>query len=226
MIRKAVRDAASLFGVRVATYQAERFDPFVLQQQLVPRPSVIYDVGANIGQTTGTYRRTYPSAEIHSFEANPEAAEQISPDEQTHVHGIAVSDHSGEITLYVGDLLQEASVSAIPGATRAISVRCERLDALGLEPPQILKMDIEGHELAALRGAESILSMHRPLVYLEVSFTPRIPGGCLFGEVAGFLSGLDYVVAGLFNMGYDRQGVLVWSDAVFVPKSAVDRFAC
>lgn len=220
MLAKLAQSAASLAGLRVAKHQAERYDAFALQKRLCPRPSVVYDVGANVGQTAVRCLATWPGVRVFCFEANPEAARQIRGAARVQVIEAAVSDAHGTIELHVGEELQEASIGKIKSATRRIACRRIRLDdfvaAEQLPPPSILKLDIEGHELAALRGADRLLREHRPLVFCEVSFAPRIPDGCLFGELAGFLADRGYLLAGLPKLGYDRRGILVWGDAVFV----------
>ena len=221
MIRKIIQNAAALGGVRLAKYQPERYDPFALQKLLCPSPVDIFDIGANVGQTAKRYRELYPDARIHCFEPNPVASDQIERDGRTKVYPFAVSNEAKDIELYVGEHIQECSVSKREGADTVVKAKSIIIDChdFGDQLPQIIKIDVEGHELAALYGACRVIKQQRPLIFAEVSYTPRIPGGCLFTEVASYLHSLGYVVAGLFNLGYHRCGVLSWGDAVFIHKS-------
>jgi FkbM family methyltransferase len=88
----------------------------------------------------------------------------------------AVSDRAGTAVLHVPrvgehvvDTRASLSAQANPGlATTPLEVRLTRLDELGLPPVSGLKLDVEGHELEALRGSEALLERDRPAVLVEV----------------------------------------------------------
>ncbi|PWK57355.1 FkbM family methyltransferase [Aminobacter sp. AP02] len=87
----------------------------------------------------------------------------------------------------------------------------------------LLKLDIQGFELAALRGAQQLLSRTN-VVHCEVELGPIYMGQPLFSEVEQFLraagfSFIDFVTETRYS--YTRSGVsgpserLIWADAVF-----------
>ncbi|WP_210248439.1 FkbM family methyltransferase [Methylobacterium sp. WL103] len=93
----------------------------------------------------------------------------------------------------------------------------------GSEPVDFLKLDIQGFELKALQGAETLLQ-RTAVIHCEVSFAEIYEGQCLFSEIETFLRarGFDfidfmhahrggYVVPSGTVIG-DR---LLWADAVF-----------
>jgi hypothetical protein len=49
----------------------------------------------------------------------------------------------------------------------AISVPCLTLDQAGLEPPDLIKIDVEGHELDVLQGCQEIIAQRCPVIYYE-----------------------------------------------------------
>ena len=58
-----------------------------------------------------------------------------------------------------------------------------------IPPPNVIKIDVEGGELAAFRGAESTLRRHQPQIVFESDEnTPRF--GYTRREMCGFLAGL------------------------------------
>jgi len=60
------------------------------------------------------------------------------------------------------------SMSSENPSSRKISVPCVRLDdVLGEDPVALMKIDVEGFELAALRGSQGILDRWRPILYVE-----------------------------------------------------------
>lgn len=79
---------------------------------------------------------------------------------------------------------------ANPGfETRDVTVRLTPIDALGLPPVGVVKIDVEGHELAVLRGAHRLLASHRPAVIVE-SEERHHAGGV--EQVRRFLADLGY----------------------------------
>src|SRR6056300_855451 len=54
--------------------------------------------------------------------------------------------------------------------TRAstMEVHCERLDDIYTGTPSLMKIDVEGHELKVLKGAEETIKKHKPAILIEI----------------------------------------------------------
>lgn len=106
------------------------------------------------------------------------------------VHG-AATDRAGTARLWLpeGDQGDRGLSSLTRGSVHAHSVEVPALtvDGLGLGDVVFLKMDVDGGELPALRGAEGVLSRQRPalLIELEARIQPVAP-------VVDLLSGLGF----------------------------------
>jgi FkbM family methyltransferase len=143
--------------------------------QGAPRP-VVLDVGANIGDYTAAVRRISAAARIYAFEPAPavcaELRQRFADDAGVSVWQIALSDTAGSAALFgppthtglaslVQRDLRHVGLSADPVAT----VPTVPLDAFAaehaLDEITLLKLDVEGHELAVLRGAERLLGEGR-----------------------------------------------------------------
>ena len=88
----------------------------------------------------------------------------------------AISDREGEVLLQMerhGNL-GHARVSSThegeaPGAVRVTAVSLDALlERQGSRPVAFIKFDIEGHEIAALRGARETIRQHAPVIQVEV----------------------------------------------------------
>jgi FkbM family methyltransferase len=91
------------------------------------------------------------------------------------VLALALSDEVGETTLHVPirhgrDVTTRSSLqeSANPGfSLRTVQVPMTTVDRLGLDRLAVVKIDVEGHELAVLRGATRTLSTSKPVCIVE-----------------------------------------------------------
>jgi hypothetical protein len=111
---------------------------------------------------------------------------------------MAVSDQSGSAELHV-PLVDGQPVSAVgslaePAADdwATVTVETARLDdVLGDDAARVafLKCDVEGHELAALRGAARTLAESRPLLLVEIE---RRHAGDRMDETFAHLADLGY----------------------------------
>lgn len=152
------------------------------------------DIGANYGLYTYELSRHF--AHVHAFEPNPKVAETIQlaklANVEVHVH--AISSTPGRSILYIpqgnrAPMPGWASLdkSHLPEIARheEIEVACKPLDAFGLTGVTFIKIDVEGHELEALRGSRETIAANRPSLLVEVMAKNR-------GEVGDFLHSLDY----------------------------------
>lgn len=124
----------------------------------------------------------------------------------------AVSDQPGELTLYVPERTPglatveqahpDASKTGV-GPVATIKVKAVRLDDSVFEDVSFMKIDVEGHEEAVLKGGERTIERNRPFMVIE-SENRHNPGAV--GRVFRFLSSRDYRCFFLKD-----DGLLPWS---------------
>lgn len=134
------------------------------------------DVGANFGMYT--VRMASLSRQCIAFEPIPAFARMLARGfgKCLTVHQIALSDRAGTASLRVPDL--HTGYATIDAANRLTSrsassieeleVRLARLDDFDLEDVGFMKIDVEGHEEAVLRGSAATLARCRPNLIVEV----------------------------------------------------------
>ena len=180
---------------RARKADARQFD---ILSALCKPDSLSLDVGANRGIQSAVMRGH--SGAVVAFEPNARYAaflRRALPD--IRVVEAAASDREGAAMLRVPDREAVSGMGTIDEANtirepfQASEVRTLTLDSLDLAPVGCIKMDVEGHELAALRGATGILRRDRPNLLIEAEERHR-PGAVQ--SVAGFLAGEGY--QGLF----------------------------
>jgi len=135
---------------------------------------VLVDVGANIGFYSSQAARL-GSAYVLGVEANPRTAAQCrrnlalnAAEGAWKLEPVAVGEKPGTTRFWVpsGSSSQGRVTATAEGDGELIEVPMTTLDRLtgGLPAIDVLKLDIEGHELAALRGATETLSRARRVV--------------------------------------------------------------
>ena len=119
------------------------------------KPSVILDLGANIGLSSIYFSLKYPQATIYSFEPNPLVFERLKRNtfsfSKIKLFEYAVSDSDGTATLYInpsksvsGSFVSRPSNRGVflVHTRTLVSIRNE----LNLQQIDILKFDVEGAE--------------------------------------------------------------------------------
>ena len=168
-----------------------------LVPQLCDPARLALDVGANQGFYSTVMRRH--ARLCHAFEPNPEYAwiyREVLPGVVLHV--AALSDEAGrarfripvvDAVAYAGwGTLEDTPVFA-GRKTREFEVELQRLDDLGLDPVGLIKIDVEGHEMAVLRGGRETIRRDRPAILLEAEERHR-PG--VLGELFEWMEAAGY----------------------------------
>src|SRR5262245_61797610 len=145
---------------------------------LISPGSRVIDIGANIGIYALPWAAANTGATVHCFEPNPGVRARLARnvalnrlESRVRLHSEALSDRAGTATLYGSDDMSSLNQGVNTGRQAVpIEVRLARLDEVlhGEGPPvSLIKIDVQGHELEVLRGAEAVVSRHRPALILE-----------------------------------------------------------
>jgi len=196
-----------------------------IMQSLLTAGDTFIDVGANHGSfsliAAGLVGMT---GKVLAFELQPRLASLIRKSfaangyDNTEVYEIACSDHSGSAEFYLPENSSGAAgiYKAFSGnsAHRKFKVRVEQFDDLidwqSLPGRLFLKLDVEGSELAFLRGAEQMLRSRKPHILLEINPASAQAAGYSTEEILSFLISLGY---GKFSEIDDWSRVKRLSDA-------------
>ena len=81
-------------------------------------------------------------------------------------------------------------------------------------PASLLKIDVQGFEMAVLEGCKERLREFSYL-YIECSFVELYKGQALANEVIDYLSDHHYLLQGVYNTSYDRNGKAIQADFLF-----------
>lgn len=183
------------------------------------------DVGANIGwHTMHAARAVGPAGRVIAFEPDPRNIDLLLrsawANRFDNVIGLAVA-----LSDAVGSAVMQrlgGSDAAMFGADELVGigdqrVTCVPLDSFGswVDRLDVLKIDVEGADLLALRGAERLVTTHRPVIFFELcpDGLARFPGSSA-AALGEWLDGHGYAIEALHKDGrITRESSIAGVDA-------------
>jgi FkbM family methyltransferase len=179
-----------------------------------------FDIGANNGIYSLHYAARSPSALVHAFEPLPQVADILDGNlllnprlrDRIRLSRAALSDTAGERVFYetinrsglisTSSTLDEASAVRIGDRFNRVTVTARRLDDyVGTElRAGVLKIDVEGHEIAVLAGAERTIAGQRPFIVAEILSTVDA------ATYAAWLGGHNYTAFALLTQAVTHVG--------------------
>jgi FkbM family methyltransferase len=169
-----------------ASYERE----MQLLDTLCDRTKLGIDVGAKVGMYT--YRIRAHSSEVVAFEPIPlfhNMLKRVFDGKRARVEPYAVSNRAGTAvlrmpyddgggpqfgrsTIAVGNKLEHEIVASV----KELEVETRTVDNYEFDVVGFIKIDVEGHEMAVLEGAETTIAKHRPNLLVECN-DDHAPGG-------------------------------------------------
>ena len=192
----------------------------------------VVDVGANRGQFSLVARHCFPEAMIVAFEplSGPAGCYRrvFGGDSRVSLHQHALGSQQAVTTMHVSCRDDSSSLlpmtprqrNIFPGTgesgTTVVSVGrlVDSIRASELKPPAMLKLDVQGYELEALRGCEELLDSFS-YVYAEGSFVEVYEGQVLADDLIAWLRRHAYRLSGVYGVVYDDRGRAVQADMLF-----------
>jgi FkbM family methyltransferase len=186
-------------------------DAVAVMRRLVQHGDVVLDVGANIGfHTVLLSELVGPTGRVHAFEPTAAFRAVLERNVVTNlltnveIHALGLSDRSQRLTIQIGDssaTLHPPGGVASRGSEQIELVSLDEIrDRLCLDRLDFVKVDVDGHEPAMLRGAARVLAQHAPLVLLEVNHLNYLQAGWTAWDFFRDLTKQGYRV-------YDERGL-------------------
>ena len=209
--------------------QVEEFVAIVEKYIDVNDVNVIYDVGAGSCEETVLLRNKFTNAEVYAFECNPAcihncAKNIVNLDRITFIP-VCVNDYTGLVKFHpINQEKTKTNRKVHPdGNPRAssvylandtyphetyiqdeITIPCMKIrdiiNTYYLKVPQVIWIDLQGAELAALKGMGDLSGVE--IIHAEVAERVIYEGQCLFPEIKEYLEKKGFVcVTDIENLG-------------------------
>jgi len=190
-------------------------DIVALFAQHFPSGRNVVDAGANLGLHSIALAKLARNGEqVYAFEPHPEIfpLAQFNCSEYSNVHCINKAASDREAVFYMPSILTWENAGGVGLSdekekdSHAVGSVC--IDSLKLENIGLMKIDVEGHELACIQGAAETIRRDRPTLIVEImgghnlttappeiaaEITKRIKAICDYGYTSKQVSHHDYL---------------------------------
>lgn len=184
-----VKTAAGPFRWRIDALTSQQYllgtcEPYMQKafMDTVRAGAVVYDVGACAGfHTLFCSLLVGPTGQVIAFEPNPACIASIRKQIRLNsglpatILPYAVSDRSGILHLDTSMPAGETFLTTSGG----VEVEARSIDSLlaqgAIAPPNIIKIDVEGHEEQVIRGAMETLRRHSPIILCDYNDGTTLP---------------------------------------------------
>ena len=253
-MKKFIQKIFHFLGYKVM--KLESIDPadfdFLNRFLIAKSNPIIFDVGANKGQSITRYKKLFKSPVIHSFEPNIDEINVLKKkyydDKNLFLNPFGVGEEKGNLEFNITAISGRSSFKKlIPNTTwikkrsksinidekiytsKKINCKIITLDDYASENNilniDILKIDTQGFEDKVLAGAKKLLKENRiKLIQLELIFSEVYENPLAIYDVEKYLITNNYRLFGISNSGNLISQYLYQSDFIYISQDIYENF--
>lgn len=223
-----------LLNIHIYRYLPRGMNKIADVKNLLPRCNIetIFDVGANVGQSTKEFVNSFPYAQIYSFEPLELIFQELKANlkDRNKVHcfrlALGASHGKGKMVLYsllpLRNRLNQIKEEAEEVEIESLDNFCRSNDVHKIS---YLKIDTEGYDLEVLKGANQMLSEKRiDIVQVEASMNPKNTRHVLFEDLKKYLEQRDYFLFGIYEQRNEfptKEPHLRRTNSVFISENVI-----
>ena len=217
-------------------YFKKKFMPFGISiwedmDRLRPRyeKNVLFDIGANVGQTYINMRQHFSGSEIYCFEPSKQPYEELQKktcsDKKVKIFHAAVGEQNGECLIQTGDnsvwnkIVEHDPVFISKKAELVQKITIDHvIEQENIDHIYMLKTDTEGYDLFVLKGAQqALLNKKISFIFCEVTFRSDDKQRSHFLEIFQYLSHMSYDLVALYDLSIvGEHKSLEFCNALFI----------
>jgi len=220
-----------LLGTRPVRWRAgcDFFQVIALLQRQGFKPTTIFDIGVAYG--TPALYQGFPGATYHLVEPVPAAVPYMQRWQRrlnATIHPVALADKHGELEMEMRADISKSTFyhEVAPARLRPpITVPVERFDArftaTDLQPPVLVKIDVQGAELLVLRGMGDLLDAVDVFIVETSTILTQAGGAAHWCDVLDHFRLHNYTLYDICGIGRrPLDGALAQLDLVFVRETS------
>lgn len=193
------------------------------------QPQIVFDVGANVGQTIEAFKDMLPKAQIHSFEPGTAAFQTLKKNHGSDKNLVLNKLGVGSVVetrVFLENSLPDMS-SFLPlgrdgwgKIVNEVPVEIVKLDDYckerGIQYISVLKIDTQGYDFQVLKGAQNLLADNRvQLLLMEITFAEIYEDLPRFDEIFRFLTDRNFKLVTFYKFRYQKN-IASWTDSLFI----------
>ena len=181
-------------GVKQVTMEESKNLIELIESRLIKNYDMAIDGGAHAGTWTVIMAKHFHA--VHSFEPHPQSFEYLKENckdtsfDNVFLHNSALMDRGCKIDVYAPGrttlTATQVRYNLQNGEHKAVSI-----DSFGFETCGLLKLDVEGAEYHAIRGAVETIKRCKPFILVELNGLGK-RFGIRDGETAQLIKGMGY----------------------------------
>ncbi|WP_047547843.1 FkbM family methyltransferase [Psychroserpens sp. Hel_I_66] len=234
-MKRAIRTLIRKFGFDIIKFKQDQMGiyPFYDMAKFVDSNNpVLFDIGANIGQTVKDFKEVFDSCSIQAFEPSAESFEILKQNTSSYKNlnlwNLGVGSSIGELILneYVHSNtnsfldIHENDNSNLKKKTKVeittVDFFCEKNN---IEKIDVLKIDTEGFELEVFKGCEKMFSNSKiGLLFFEVRFVEGHHDMPSFTELWNWALDKDFELVSIYPIVH-RKKMGIYTNVLFKHKS-------
>jgi FkbM family methyltransferase len=193
---------------------------------------VIFDVGANVGQSTKSYIRYFPNSTIYSFEPSSGSFQQLVKNtahlKNVFNYQIALGKGKGHMssndTSTMNQIVEQGdNAPDLDNELINITTFDEFCNSNNISHISYLKIDTEGHDLDVLKGAEGSLNKNNiDIIEVEAGMNSENTRHVPFEDIKLYLESKGYYLFGIYEQTHEwptNSPILRRSNPVFISKN-------
>lgn len=198
-------DHSRSMGAAIYWSGFHEFHEFLFLHKFLTEDMVFVDVGANLGEYTLFAAKRLTQGKVLAFEPLPKMNSLLDENVSlNHFKNVSIlhyglSDNNGILPIHEIESEHEGLSTFYPG-DRKIKNRIDvplksfdkEFDYFEIARIDFVKMDIEGGELNALKGAKKSIDRFKPVVMIEINAPTYKAAGYSVDDVYQFFESLNY----------------------------------
>lgn len=233
MLKKFLKNTAGKMGYKITPLASPVRDSahfLAYARSAGFHPATVIDVG--VGYGTWPLYDTFPDAQFHLVEPLGEyepVVGKIRKAVKAEWHQWAAGSAEGQLEIHLTkkdlektSFHQRTAMTSLEGEIETRIIPVKALDSLApaINGPLLLKIDTEGHEMEALKGAKTLLGL-ADLVMLEISVGARFEGGYKMIDLTRMMDEAGFDLIDLTHISQKNNGPMRMIDGVFAKRGSL-----
>tara|TARA_A100001015_G_scaffold260685_1_gene305611 strand:- start:546 stop:1337 length:792 start_codon:yes stop_codon:yes gene_type:complete len=254
MIKKFVKKILSSFGYKLSRIESVDLpDLDEITKSLTKKPDpIIFDVGANKGQSIERYKKMFKFPTIHCFEPNADEISNLKKkflnDNNLVLNNLAVGEKEGTLefninaisdhssfrklipnTTWIKKRSKQVNISSENYTSKKINTEIITLDDYvkkkNIENIDILKIDTQGFEDKVLLGAQKLIKENKiKLIQLELIFSEIYQDSLQIYDIEKNLIPKNFKLFSISNGGSLDSHYIFQSELIYVSSDVYENF--